>query len=151
MNDSFCIVGVMDIGRVWKPADWSLQEGTVESRESIVTSPSCRRKRKGRRNMNRKTSSWNKIHQTWRKETGVMWGRGQEWPKRGKLEDNVLNLKKKCFQIVNTWHLYTHIDTHRKAFGLIQRSGQNSSPLIMQMNMTLAGLGTWSHQHPCPA
>lgn len=54
MNDSFCIVGVMDIGRVWKPADWSLQEGTVESRG----------KRKGRRNMNRKTSSWNKIHQT---------------------------------------------------------------------------------------
>lgn len=44
--------------------------------------------------------------------------------------------------------IHTHSCTYSD---IIQRSGQNSSPLIMQMNMTLGGLGTQSHQHPCPA
>lgn len=47
-----------------------------------------------------------------------------------------------------------HMDVHTHSCtysDIIQRSGQNSSPLIMQMNMTLDGLGTQSHQHPCPA
>lgn len=47
-----------------------------------------------------------------------------------------------------------HMNIHTHFFictAIIRGSGQNSSPLIMQMNMTLAGLGTQSHQHPCPA
>lgn len=48
-------------------------------------------------------------------------------------------------------HTKTHSHTLVLPPGIIQGSGQNSSPLIMQMNMTLAGLGTRSHQHPYPA
>lgn len=44
--------------------------------------------------------------------------------------------------------LHRHIQTAGLPSGVIQRSGQNSSPSIMQMNMTLTDLGSRSHQHP---
>lgn len=151
---------------VGRPAAWSLQEGTVESRETTSASLSFRRRREGG-TWKERPSSIHNIYQKSRKEKCIVQQRNgrnryqgclikNEWDKSGEgIKSHKSQTMFPNFKKDPSVHAYTHIDTlvHTLVLpsGIIQRSGQNSSPLIMQMNMTLAGLGTRSHQHPYPA
>lgn len=121
--------GQVSVGRASPAA--SHQEGTVESRETYSTSslPICSRRKRERRVDRESETLCNS------KYLLKLQGRAGEWT------------------FVYTKQIHTNIHAHTLVLppGIIQRSGQYSSPLIMQMNMTLAGLGTRSHQPPHPA